>query len=309
MLTVRGRGLNIATVVEKENSRYTLLPEVLARSMKHTEGRFTGHKNLSLYYQCWLPAREPKAILLVVHGACEHSGRYTNLVNHFVPKGYAIFGLDHRGHGRSEGLKGYVEQFQNYLDDLKTFFDIVRGKHSDTKIFLIGHSMGGLIATAYSVHHQQELAGLLLSGAALKVGSNWSPALIAVSRLLSLLLPKMCIPGPEPSAISQDQAVIDACLNDPLCCGDKLRLRTGAELIKAIKKLPRQMPAINLPILIMHGTADRLTDPEGSRMLYERVSSRDKTLKLYEGFYHEIFSEPGHKQVLADMEKWLATRI
>ena len=191
MLTARGRGLNIATVVDKENSSYTLLPEVLARSMKHTEGRFTGHKNLSLYYQCWLPAREPKAILLVVHGACEYSGRYTNLVNHFVPTGYAIFGLDHRGHGKSEGLRGYVERFQNYLNDLKTFFDIVRRKHSNTKIFLVGHSMGGLIATAYTVHHQHELAGLLLSGAALKIGSSVSPVLIAVAPMLSLLLPKL----------------------------------------------------------------------------------------------------------------------
>lgn len=283
--------------------------KVLDASMEHTEGRFRGHKNLSLYYQCWSPAKKPEAILLVAHGVCEHSGRYTNLVEHLVPKGYAIFGLDHRGHGRSEGLRGYVEQFQNYLDDLKTLFDIVRGKHSDTKIFLIGHSMGGLIATAYSVHYQQELAGLLLSGAALKIGSNWSPALIAAGQLLSLLLPRICVPGLEPSAISQDQAVVDAFLNDPLCCGDKLRLRTGAEIIKAIKKLPRQMPAINLPILIMHGTADRLTDPEGSRLLYERVSSRDKTLKLYEGFYHEIFNEPGHEQVFADMEAWLAAHV
>jgi len=107
--------------------------------MEHTEGRFRGYKNLSLYYQCWLPAKEPVAILLVAHGVCEHSGRYTNLVNYFVPKGYAVYALDHRGHGKSEGLRGYVKRFQDYLNDLKTFFDIVRGKHSGTKIFLVGH--------------------------------------------------------------------------------------------------------------------------------------------------------------------------
>jgi len=131
--------------------------------MKHGEGKFKGRKNLNLYYQCWLPAKRPKAILLVVHGFAEHSGRYINLVNYFVPKGYAVYSLDHQGHGKSEGRRGYVERFSYYLDDLKTFFDIVRGKHGDAKIFIVGHSMGGTIATAYAVHHQDELAGHLFA--------------------------------------------------------------------------------------------------------------------------------------------------
>lgn len=277
--------------------------------MEHKEGRFSGHKKVNLYYQCWLPAREPKAILLVVHGICEHSGRYTNLVNYFVPKGYAVYGLDHRGHGRSEGLRGYVERFSDYLDDFKTFFDIVRSEHGDTKIFLIGHSLGGTIATAHTVHHQHELAGLLLSGAALKIGSSWSPALIAIGRMLSLPLPKMGVIALAPSTISQDKDVVDAALNDPLCYQGKIRARLGTELVKTIQELPQQMPWLNLPIMIMHGTADRICDPEGSQMLYELVSSEDKTLKLYEGFYHEIFNEPEREQVFADMEAWLAARI
>ncbi len=277
--------------------------------MEHTEGRFRGHKNLDLYYQCWLPEGEPRAILLVVHGLCEHSGRYTNLVSYFVPRGYAVCGVDHRGHGRSEGLRCYTGRFSDYLDDLKTFFDIVCDEYSDTKFFLVGHSLGGLIATAYAVYHQRELAGLLLSGASLKASSGWSPALIAIGRMLSLLLPKLGVATLDISALSQDQAVVDAYVNDPLNYLGKIRARVGAELINAMKELPCQMPEISLPILIMQGTADRLTDPEGSRMLYERVGSKDKTLKLYEGFYHEIFNEPGHQQVFADMEAWLATHV
>ena len=277
--------------------------------MEHTEGSFRGHKDLNLYYQSWLPAGGPQAILLVVHGGAEHSGRYTNLVNYFVPKGYAVCGLDLRGHGKSEGLRFYVERFSDYLTDLKTFFDMVRGEHGDTKIFLVGHSMGGAIATAYTVHHQHELAGLLLSGAVLKIPSGQSPALIAAARMLSLLLPKMGVTVLDASAISQDKAVVDAYVNDPLVYRGKIRARLGAEILKTLQELPRQMPEITLPILIMHGTADQLCDPQGSQMLYEQVGSRDKTLKLYEGFYHEIFNEPGHKQVLADMETWLATRI
>lgn len=279
--------------------------------MKHTEGRFTGRKGLSLYYQCWLPATDPKAILLVVHGWAEHSGRYTNLVNYFVPKGYAICALDHRGHGKSEGRRGYVERFSDYLDDLKTFFDIVRSEHGDTKIFLVGHSMGAIIATAYTVavSHQQELAGLIVSGVGVKPGSSLSSALIPLAQILSLLLPRLGIMVLDASAISQDKAVVDAYVNDPLVYRGKITCRFGAEMLATLRKLPSEMPEINLPILIMHGTADRLCDPEGSRILYERANSRDKTLKLYEGFYHEIFNEPGHKQVLADMEAWLAARI
>ncbi len=277
--------------------------------MKHDEGKFRGRKNLSLYYQSWQLTKSPKAILLVVHGFAEHSGRYMNLVNYFVPKSYAVYGLDHRGHGNSEGLRGCVEGFSYYLDDLKTFFDIVRDKHGNAKIFIVGHSMGGTIATAYAVHHQDEFDGLILSGAGLKVAISVSPALIMIARIFSLLLPKTSIAGFNASVISQDKAVVDAYMNDPLVYRGKVRARLGAELVRIMQELPRQMPKIALPILIMHGTADQLSDPRGSELLYERVSSRDKTLKLYDGFYHEIFNEPKREQVFKNMETWLVTHI
>ena len=277
--------------------------------MEHVEDEFEGYKNYGLYYQSWLPANEPKAVLLVVHGLAEHSGRYMNLVNHFVPKGYAIYGFDQRGHGKSPGLRGYVERFSYFISDLETFLGMVRGKHPDTRIFIVCHSIGGTIAAASAIHHQDDLDGLILSGATLKVGASVSPGLIMVARALSLLLPKMGLDVIDASAISQDKSVVDAYVSDPLVYRGKIRARLGAELIKAIQTLPRQMPRISLPILIMHGSEDRLSDPEGSQMLYERVSSRDKTLKLYDGFYHEIFSEPGREQVFADMETWLAAHI
>jgi len=239
----------------------------------------------------------------------EHSGRYTNLVNYFVPKGYAVYSFDQRGHGKSEGLRCYVERFSDYLNDLKAFLNIVRGERGDTKIFLVGHSMGGTLATIYSVHHQHELAGLILSGAGLKVTSSVPLILIALAPIASRLLPKLGIMALDASAASQDQAVVDAAQNDPLVYHGRIRVRLGAEMLKATQELPRQMSWISLPILIMHGSADRLADPAGSQMLYERVSSKDKTLKFYEGFYHEIFNEPEHVQVFADMEAWLATHV
>lgn len=277
--------------------------------MNHIEGRFTGYKNFALYYQCWLPSNEPKAVLLVSHGLAEHSGRYMNIVNHFVPKGYAVYGLDHRGHGKSEGLRGYVERFSYFVNDLDTFLSIVRNKHHDTKIFIVGHSVGGTIATAYAVCHQDEFDGLILSGATLRVGASVSPGLILVARILSLFLPKMGLYVIDASAISQDNAVVNAYVNDPLVYRGKIRARLGTELIRMMHILLNQMPEIYLPTLIMHGTADRLSDPGGSEILYDRLSSRDKTLKLYEGFYHEIFSEPGREQVFTDMEAWLLAHM
>ncbi len=277
--------------------------------MEHREGRFQGQKKLNLYYQCWLPDGDARAILLIAHGLFEHSGRYTNLVNYFVPKGYAVYGLDHRGHGKSEGLRGYVEKFSHYLEDLQTFVKLVRSERGDSQIFLTGHSVGGTIATAYSIDHQHELTGLILSGASLMVASNISPILTTLAPMVSRLLPKLGMTTIDAAAISQDQTVVDAYLNDPLVYKGRIRARLGAELIKAYQQLRPRMPWINLPVLIMHGTADRLSESDGSQLLYEQISSRDKTLKLYQDFYHEILNEPGREQVLADIETWLAARV
>jgi len=277
--------------------------------MKRREGKFKGYKGLNLYFQCWLPEGKPKAVLLVAHGLAEHSGRYKNLVDYFVPKGYAVYALDHRGHGKSEGTRSYVDSFNDYLTDLKTFFDMVRKEHKNTKIFLFGHSLGGTIATAYAVEHQEELAGLILSGSSLVPSTSVSPALLAVAGVISALLPKMGVTLLDASAISRDKSVVDAYVNDPLVFRGKVPARTGAELARMWKQLPEQMPKIKLPILIMHGFADQLADPRGSKLLYERVGSKDKTLKLYDNCYHEICNEPEREQVFVDMGAWLAKHI
>jgi acylglycerol lipase len=277
--------------------------------MKHTEGTFKGSKGHNLYYQCWLPDTKPKAVLLVVPGLAEHSGRYTNLVNYFVPRAYAVYSLDTQGHGKSEGVRCYVNKFSDYADDLKIFSDMVHSKQSDRKIFLTGHSMGSTIVLDYAVQHQRDLAGLVISGTALKPGSSIPTALRKVVRLLSLLFPKMGVTVIDATTISQDKAVVDAYIHDPLVYRGKVRARLAAELLNTIDRLPSQIPEIKLPIIIMHGTEDRLCNPEGSQMLYDLVGSSDKTLKLYKGFYHEVFNEPEHDKVMADVETWLSTHI
>jgi len=162
------------------------------------------------------------------------------------------------------------------LKDLETFFDMVRAKHGENMVFLVGHSMGGTIATAYVPDHQHELAGLVLSGPGLKVPPKVSPLLIALAPIGSLLLPKMGVHSLDPATVSRDKAVVDALLNDPLCYHGRISARLGAGLIKAYKQLRSQMAKITLPILIMHGTADWLSDPEGSQILYEQLVQKTR---------------------------------
>jgi alpha-beta hydrolase superfamily lysophospholipase len=277
--------------------------------MKHQEGHFKGLKDFDIYYQGWLPEGEPRAVLLIAHGMAEHGGRYKNVVNHLVPQGYAAYALDHRGHGKSQGQRVYVERFTHYLDDLKTFFDMVRGWHPELKIFLVGHSMGGTISLAYALRYQDELDGLILSGAGIKIGSSVSPLLILVGKIIAVILPKMGLIVLDASAISRDPETVAAYDNDPLVYRGKVTARLGAELIATLQSFPGQASQLRLPVLILHGGADKLTDPQGSEWLHEVASSTDKTLKVYEGYYHEVFNELGREKVLEDVEGWLAERV
>lgn len=277
--------------------------------MKHAEAEFTGCEGKNLYYQNWLPAGKPKAVLLIVHGLAEHSGRYKNVIDYFVPRGYAAYTFDNRGHGKSGGKRGYIERFSCYIDDLALFLALVRSKHPENMIFISGHSIGATIAATFGINHQNEFNGLVLSGTVIKPGISLSRAKITMANLLSFVLPKVGVDRIDVSTISRDKAVVDAYINDPLVYKGKISARLSAELIRAMQSLTHQMPQIKLPVLIMHGTEDRLSDPEGSRILYQRVSSVDKTLKLYNGFYHEIYNEPECEQVFVDVEEWLDAHI
>jgi acylglycerol lipase len=261
--------------------------------MKHKEGSFKGYKDFNIYYQCWLPEKKAKAVLLIAHGFAEHSGRYGNVVNHFVPKGYAVYALDHRGHGRSDGERVHVDDFSEYIKDLKTFFNIVRKENPKDKIFLIGHSMGSVISLLYTIEYQHELAGLVTSGGGLAKPGDPPMA----PRKPGEALPT--------AMLSRDPAVIKAYENDPLVYRGPIP--GGFAMGGMLGKLYPMVPQIKLPALIMAGNGG----PDGarSRTLYEQIGSKDKTLKLYEGLLHEIFNEPEHPQVLADLEAWLKARL
>jgi acylglycerol lipase len=277
--------------------------------MRHPEGFFKGVRDTSIYFQSWLPESEPKAVLLIVHGLAEHSGRYMNIVNHFVPLGYAVYGIDHLGHGKSDGMRVYVERFDDYTNTLKIYFDMIRRWQPEKPIFLVGHSMGGLISAVYLLDHQSKLTGAVLSGAAVKVPSNITPVILAVGKMLSALMPKLGMLGLEVDGVCRDPAVVQAYISDPLVHKGKITARLAAEMLKAMQRVSAEATKITLPIMVVQGSADRVVDPAGAQMLYDAVSSADKEIRIYDGFYHEVFNEPEHDEVLRDVEIWLAAHL
>jgi acylglycerol lipase len=263
--------------------------------MKHQEGKFKGHGNFNIYYQSRLPEREPKAVLLVAHGYAEHSGRYANVVDYFVPRNYGVYALDHRGHGRSDGKIDEIREFPGFIADLKIFFDMVQGENPDKKVFLVGHSMGSLIALLYVLRYQRELAGLITSGGGMATpGSPPMPQRPANQPL-------------ESSMLSRDPAVIKAYENDPLVYRGPIPTGIQSEMSRGSRQLSENAGQINLPVLIMAG--DAVADGARSQVLYDNIGSSDKTIKRYAGLRHEIFNEPEHPQVLADMESWLEAHL
>jgi alpha-beta hydrolase superfamily lysophospholipase len=277
--------------------------------MKHQEGFFKGVRDTRIYFQSWLPGSEPKAVLLIVHGLAEHSGRYMNIVNHFVPMGYAVYGIDHLGHGKSNGMGVYVERFKDYTNTLKIYFDMIRRWQPEKPIFLVGHSMGGLISAVYLLDHQSELTGAVLSGAAVKVPNQITPVILAVGKMLSALMPRFGMLGLEVDGVCRDPAVVQAYISDPLVHKGKITARLAAEMLKAMQRVSAEATKITLPIMVVQGSADRLVDPAGAQMLYDAVSSADKEIRIYDGFYHEVFNEPEHDEVLRDVEIWLAAHL
>jgi len=278
--------------------------------MKHEEGFFKGARDQQIYFQNWLPEGEVKAVLLVVHGLAEHSGRYMNLVHHFLPLGYAVYAIDHLGHGRSEGTRVYVERFTDYTDMVVAFRERIRERQKDKPVFLIGHSLGGLIGALYLIEHQGELAGAVLSGPLVKIPDNILAVTIFLGKVFSVLVPRLgLIAPPEAAGVSRNPAVVRAYETDPLVYRGKTTARLGSEILKAMQRIGTEAPRITVPLLILQGSADRLVSPSGARILHDQVSSPDKRIILYDGLYHEVYNEPEHDQVLLDVETWIESHL
>lgn len=280
----------------------------MAASTIANETTFTTADNFTLFERTWT-CENAKGVVLITHGIAEHSGRYEHVAQSLIEAEYAVVGFDLRGHGKSSGKQNYVNSFGDYLNDLGEVLVRTKQKFPDLPIFLFGHSMGGGIVSLFSIERQPEVKGILLSAPSVKVSDEISPFLQKISGVLSVILPKLPAVKLESKDISKDPEVVQAYDNDPLNYRGGILARTGSELLNSTKNIMAQAFTISLPILIMHGTSDKLADVSGSEMLFGKVSSTDKTLKLYDGLYHEILNEPEQDQVKTDMLAWLDAHI
>jgi acylglycerol lipase len=276
--------------------------------LTHRDGRLTGVGGLRIYWQAWLPEVDPRAAVVIAHGAGEHSNRYRHVAARLVADGYAVYAIDHRGHGRSEGSRALIDRIGNTVTDLDALVVLAAAQHPGAQIFLLAHSLGATIALSYALRHQKRLAGMILSGALAALPATPAPLRIA-GRLLSAVAPRMPLIDIDPALISRDPDVVAAYRSDPLVHHGKLPARTVAEIAEAIELFPDAVRAIKLPTLIAYGTDDALCPPAGSVMLGERIGAADKTVSPYPGLYHEILNEPEHERVLDQVCSWLSARI
>ena len=254
-----------------------------------------------LFVRRWPSTGPARATVVIAHGYDEHSGRYGHVADHLVQHGFSVLALDHWGHGRSDGEAGYVPAFSVYHDGL----DALLATIDDRPLILLGHSLGGLIATTYLLTHQDQFAAAVLSGPAIKASDEPSAFLKAVSALLSRVTPKLGVVPLDANAISRDPDVVADYLGDPMVSGRKISARLGAEMMRNMERVQANARQITLPILLMHGEEDQLADPAGSRILATSVGSDTRELLLYPDLYHEIFNEPEKARVLTDMTDWL----
>jgi acylglycerol lipase len=276
--------------------------------MHTSDGAFATADGLTLFERAWLPDDQAKAVIVIVHGYAEHSGRYEHVGRALAARGYAVEAFDLRGHGRSEGDRAVARSFGRYLSDLRRFRARVTARHPGLPLFLLGHSMGGTIVALYAIVDQPAVQGIILSGPGLiGRGAAWritAPLFSALGRLF----PSLPLAQLKAETVSRDPAVVEAYDNDPLVYRGKMRAGMMRAFVRALDRIGEGMDSISAPLLLLHGTADELTNVEGSILLYERARSADKTLRLYDGLAHEILNEPEKEQIIGELLAWLDQR-
>lgn len=265
-------------------------------------------KKQQLYFKSWV-SDAPKAHLFLVHGLGEHCQRYEPLAHFLNQHGHALYSMDLPSHGKSTGERGHIDSFDVFFDAIDQLISHSGVDPQTNPCFLLGHSMGGLIATRYLQTHKHHFNGAVLSAAALKTPQEtpaWQASLI---RTLSRFFPTLPILALDASGISRDPDVVANYQADPLVNKKKLSARFLTELDAQMTLALQQANTLSLPMLILHGDADAMTAPKGSEQLFSTIESQDKTLKIYPGLYHEIFNEPEAQNVFMDVKHWLDNQM
>ena len=278
--------------------------------MQHEEGRFAGAGGLELYYQGWWREPGPRASVALVHGVGEHSSRYANVVVPLVDDGYAVYAYDQRGHGRSPGPRVHIDRWAEYRDDLAAFLRLVGEQAPGRPLVVYGHSMGSLVVLDYLLEASDEdrpsgLTAAVVSGVPLEPAGVGSPLLIAVARLLSGVRPRQSVElGLDAAALSRDLEVVAAYRADPLVTS-RATVRWGTESLDTVRRIKSGMSRIDVPLLVLHGEADRLNLVAGARALATATPAGSVTLRTYPGVYHEPHNDLDHETMVADVREWV----
>lgn len=249
-----------------------------------------------------------RAGVIIVHGFGEHSGRYGALTDHLISHSYSVTGYDHRGHGLSDGLPGHVENFTEYEEDLDKVIAWVRSQSASPTIYLIGHSMGGLVTLRYLARKNVVVAGAIISSPLIGIAVAVPAHKLMIARVGARMAPRLRLDnGLDPATLSRDPEVGRAYAADPLV-NRKVSAKWFAEAGRAMTEMKDWAPRVSLPVLIMHSTKDQIANVDSTRELFERLGSLDKELEIYEGFYHELFNEPEKHEVFERVTNWLDKR-
>ena len=272
-----------------------------------SEQRFEGVGGLRIAYRTWLPAGTPKAAVLIVPGFNSHSGYYGWTAARLTAQGLAVYAIDLRGRGVSDGERFYVDTIDEYAGDVEGLMAIVKAEQPGRKVFVLGHSAGGVTSCIYTLDHQKDVAGLICESFAYQ-----TPApdfAIAALKGLSHLAPHAHVLALPNKDFSRDATAVETMNADPLIAHETQPTKTISALARADDRLKTSFGKITVPVLILHGTADKATKPAGSQSFFDQAGSTDKTLKLYEGHYHDMLNDIGKEQVMADIEGWIAARL
>jgi len=273
--------------------------------MQQRESASKGIGGVALRGQSWLPEGAPDGVVVIAHGLAEHSGRYADVAAGLVAEQFAVYAIDHRGHGRSGGARANIDRFAHAVSDFCAFTGHAARQHPGAPVYLLGHSMGGAIAFASALRLQKSLRGLVLSAPALAAAGHTPRLKVALARMLSSLAPNIGAMKLPATAISRDESVVRAYEADPLVFHGSIPARTLVELLDAMQGFPRQASTLQLRTLVLHGTADSLVPVSATRPVYQAMPAQQRTIKYYAGLYHEVFNEPERNVVVGDVLQWL----
>jgi alpha-beta hydrolase superfamily lysophospholipase len=274
-----------------------------------TEHTFDGVGGVRIVYDVWTPDVTPRAVVILSHGFGEHARRYDHVSARFGREGLVTYALDHRGHGRSGGKRVLVKDISEYTGDFDTLVGIATQEHPGVTRIVLGHSMGGGIVFAYGVEHPDDYDLMVLSGPAVAAQTAVSPLLAWLAKAIGAIAPGLPVQQLDAGAISRDAAVVNAYNTDPLVHHGKVPAGLARVLMLVGETMPQRAASLTAPLLVVHGSDDRLIPVDGSRQLVAAVGSSDVELKVYPGLYHEVFNEPEQDQVLDDVVSWINARL